>query len=49
MAEPTDVPELRRLLGMVNQLVKLCLDLAEKTHALRELLRREKGYACNRG
>ena len=47
MAEPSDVPELRRFLGMVNQLVKLCIDLAEKTHALRELLRKEN--ACNKG
>ena len=35
MAEPTDVPELRRFLGMVNQLMKFRPDLAEKTHALR--------------
>ena len=44
MAEPTDVPELRRFLGMVNQLMKFCPDLAEKTHALRELLRKQNAW-----
>ena len=44
MAEPTDVSELRRFLGMVNQLMKFCPDLAEKTHALRELLRKQNAW-----
>ena len=44
MAEPTDVPELRRFLGKVNQLMKFCLDLAEKTHALRELLKKQNAW-----
>ena len=44
MAEPTDVSELRRFLGMVNQLMKFCPDLAEKTHALRELLMKQNAW-----
>ena len=44
MTEPTDVSELRRFLGMVNQLMKFCPDLAEKTHALRELLRKQNAW-----
>ena len=44
MAEPTDVSELRRFLGMVNQLMNFCPDLAEKTHALRELLRKQNAW-----
>ena len=44
MAEPTDVSELRQFLGMVNQLMKFCPDLAEKTHALRELLRKQNAW-----
>ena len=44
MAEPTDASELRRFLGMVNQLMKFCPDLAEKTHALRELLRKQNAW-----
>ena len=35
MTEPTDVSELRRFLGMVNQLMKFCPNMSEKTHALR--------------
>ena len=38
------VSELRRFLGMVNQLMKFCPDLAEKTHALRELLRKQNAW-----
>ena len=37
--EPRDVKELRRFLGMVNQLMKFCPDLAEHTKPLRDLLR----------
>ena len=44
MAEPTDVSELRRFLGMLNQLMKFCSDLAEKTNALRELLRKQHAW-----
>ena len=44
MAEQTDAPELRRFLGMVNQLMKFCTDLAEKTHVLRELLRKQNAW-----
>ena len=44
MAEPTDVSELGRFLGMVNQLMKFCPDLAEKTHALQELLRKQNAW-----
>ena len=42
--EPNDVPELRRFLGMVNQLVKFCPDLAEHTKPLRDLLRRDTAW-----
>ena len=38
MAELTDIHELRRFLGMVNQSGKYILNLAELTHPLRELL-----------
>ena len=35
---PTNVSELRRFLGMVNQLSKFALNLADETKPLRELL-----------
>ena len=38
MAETTDIHELRRFLGMVNQSGKYILNLAELTHPLSELL-----------
>ena len=38
MLPPTSIPELRRVLGMVNQLAKFVPDLAEKTEPLRTLL-----------
>ena len=37
--EPRDVKELRRFLGMANQLMKYCPDLAEHTKPLIDLLR----------
>ena len=37
--ELRDVAELRKFLGMVNQLMKFCPNLAEHTNALRDLLR----------
>ena len=42
---PHDVMELRRFLGMVNQLMKFCPDLAELvTKPLRDLLRKNKAW-----
>ena len=38
MKAPTTVSEVRRFLGMVNQLSKFCPDLAEHTKPLRDLL-----------
>lgn len=38
MQEPTNITELRRFLGMVNQLSKFSAQLAEKTKPLWELL-----------
>ena len=38
MQEPTNVTELRRFLGMVNQLLKFIPDMAETTKPLRDLL-----------
>ena len=37
--ELREVAELRKFLGMVNQLMKFCPNLAEHTNALRDLLR----------
>ena len=36
MAEPTDNVDLRRFLGMINQLMKFCPNLAEMTHPLKK-------------
>ena len=44
MAEPTDMQQLRRLLGMVNQSYQQIPNLAELTHPLRELLKKKN--AC---
>ena len=38
MKPPTNIQELRRFLGMINQLSKFCPSLAEKTKPLRDLL-----------
>ena len=38
MEPPTNVSEVRRFLGMINQLSKFCPSLAEKTKPLRDLL-----------
>ena len=45
MSPPTNVPELRRFLGMVNQLGKFTSMLAEMTQPLRELLSKSKSWA----
>ena len=37
--EPTDIKELHRFLGMANQLMKFCQNLAELTKPLRDLLK----------
>ena len=39
--KPEDVTALRRFLGMVNQLMKFCPNLAELTKPLRDLLKRD--------
>ena len=42
MSPPTSIPELRRFLGMANQLGKFTLNLAQLTQPLRELLSKSK-------
>ncbi|KAI0232301.1 hypothetical protein LSAT2_017370, partial [Lamellibrachia satsuma] len=44
MTEPTDKMDLRRFLGMINQLMKFCTNLAEMTHPLRELLKKKNAW-----
>ena len=44
MNPPTNIPELRRFLGMVNQLGKFTPNLAEMTQPLRELLSKSKSW-----
>ena len=44
MSRPTTVPELRRFLGMVNQLGKFTPNLAELTQPLRELLSKSNAW-----
>ena len=44
MKPPTNVPELRRFLGMVNQLGKFSRNLAELTQPLRELLSKKQAW-----
>ena len=44
MVEPTDIHQLRRFLGMVNQSGKYILNLAEFTHPLRELLSKKNAW-----
>ena len=47
MQAPTNVPELRRFLGMVNQLGKFSSNLAELTQPLRELLSKKNQWTWN--
>lgn len=44
MSPPSNIPELRRFLGMVNQLGKFIPNLAEMTQPLRELLSKSKSW-----
>ena len=44
MKVPTNVSELRRFMGMVNQLAKFTPNLSELTQPLRELLSKKKTY-----
>jgi hypothetical protein len=44
MATPTNVPELRRFMGMVNQLGKFSSNLAELTQPLRKLLSKNQTW-----
>ena len=44
MPAPTDVPSLRRLLGMVNHVGKFAPNLAEVTQPLRELLKKDNDW-----
>ena len=45
MAEPSNVSEVRRFLGMTNHLGKFLPHLAEKTRPLRDLLRKSNMWA----
>ena len=45
MREPTDVSEVRRFLGMVNQLSKFVPNLADMTRPLRELLSKQNQWS----
>lgn len=47
MPEPTNVPELRRFLGMVNHLTKYTPNLAEMTQPLLELLSKKNEWCWN--
>ena len=49
MDVPEDVSSLRRFLGMVNQLMKFCPNLAERTQPLRDLLKKNNAWAWGRG
>ncbi len=40
MAEPQDIEDLRRFLGLVNHLMKFWPNLADKTQPLRDLLKK---------
>ena len=44
MPTPTDIPSLRRLLGMVNHVGKFAPNLAEVTKPLRDLLKKETDW-----
>ena len=44
MSSPTSVPELRRFMGMINQLGKFTPNLAELTQPLRELLSKKSQW-----
>ena len=44
MAEPQNIADLRRFLGLVNHLMKFCPNLAEKTKPLRDLLKKESAW-----
>ena len=46
MNTPTSVTDLRRFLGMVNQLGKFTPNIAEVPQPLRELLSTEKAWLC---
>ncbi len=45
MSEPTSVTEVRRFLGMTNQLSKFCPNLAEKAKPLRDLLSKKNQWS----
>ena len=47
MPPPTNVTELRRFLGMVNQLSKFSFHLSELTHPLRQLLSARNAWTWN--
>lgn len=44
LCEPQDITELRRFLGMANQLMKFCCNMAERTKPLRDLLKKDVGW-----
>ncbi|KAL8616804.1 hypothetical protein ACOMHN_017841 [Nucella lapillus] len=45
MKEPENVPDIRRFLGMVNQLMKFVPDLVEKSKPLRDLLQKNAAWS----
>ena len=47
MNQPENVSELRRFLGMVNQMGKFIINLAELTQPLRELLKKNMKWQWN--
>lgn len=48
MKEPTTVTEVRRFLGMANQMSKFTPELAEKAKPLRDLLAKKKPVVVGR-
>lgn len=44
LAEPQNIADLRRFLGLVNHLMKFCPNLAEKLKPLRDLLKKERAW-----
>ena len=44
MSEPTNTTELRRFLGIVNQLMKFCPNLSDITKPLRDLLKKDSAW-----
>ena len=45
LTKPTDVPGVRRILGMTNYLAKFLLNLSDVSERLRQLTRKEKDFS----